>query len=329
MIFMMALIWIQLIVTFTFAQADSMYLTSFRNQQAMKIDLLFQDLHSYMSFKVSNSLSNSYQKHYICIQKQLFHCLLRGIPDPERRSGQLYCGALSLNQHKVVSSDILFFIEVIKRHILHHDVLNFYFRTSPIISCGAHGLTVSYKGYRSMNFCGRRVPWTMIILSDKSYLYLMTHRYLQFEISLFISSLQNRWINRFLHVKLLPLLRHKHRIIEYSAQYYVVTEPINYIHLSLFSEGPVNGTIIVHDGPGRLSNTILEINNKDSLGNVIARTSAYWAFVDISTRYNIYILIEIRKTRIDRKTICTHRNNVYISSKNIPKRCVFRRFYRT
>ena len=85
---------------------------------------------------------------------------------------------------------------------------------------------------------------------------------------------------RFLHVKLLPLLRHSYIIFENSAQYYAVTEPTKYIHLSLF---PVNGTIKVHDGPGRLSNTLLEINNRDSLGNDIARSSAYWAFVDIFT----------------------------------------------
>ena len=306
MIFMMLLTLLRLFFIFLVVPANTMYLTGFTNQQIMKMNFVFQDLDFCISNHRSSSISSSYRNHLVCIEKQMFHCLLRGMSDSERRFGLIYCGALSLNQHKVASSDILLFIEIIKGYILHYEVLKFNFEASPIISCGAHGLTVSYKGYRSMSFCGRRVPWTMIILSDKSYLHIMTHRYLQFEISIFYNSLQNRWINRFLHLKLLPLLGHKHTIFDNSGQYYVVTEPTNYIHLNIFSEIPVNGTIIVHDGPGRLSNIILKINNRDALGNVIARTSAFWAFVDIFTQYNIYIIIEIKKT----STTSKRQNNV-------------------
>ena len=307
----MLLTWIHLILIFVFVPADTMYFTGFTKQHITKMKFLFKDLDFCMRVQVPLSLSSGFKKHLICIEKQLFHCLLRGIPNSEKRFGQLYCGAISLNQHEVVSSDILLFIEVIKGHILHHEVLKFNFRTSPIISCGAHGLTVSYKGYISMNFCGRRVPWTMIVSSDKSYLHLVIQKYLHYEISIFYSSLNKDWIRHFLYIRLLYSLNETliyKKATKNFAHYYIATENNKHIYLNLLIRGRLNGSIIVKDGPGRLSNTILDLHNTNSSENAVTKTSAFWAFVEI---YLVDIEIELRfveSTHID----CYHRGQIDI-----------------
>ena len=297
---------------FVVVPTDTMYLTGSTNQQLIRINFLFKDLDFCIRAHTSSSLSNTNRNHFMCIDKQLFHCLLRGIPDSERRSGQIYCGSFSLNQHRVVSSDILLFIEVIKGHILHHALLEFNFETSPIISCVDHGLTVSHRGYRSMNFCGRRVPWTMIVLSDKSYLHLVIQRYLHYEIAIFYSSFHKNWIRHILRIKLLQSLNDKliiNRPTINHAQYYVFTGYNKHIYLSLLTNG---GSIIVYDGPGRLSNTILDLNNSNSLDNTVIKTSAYWAFVDISSRYSTQLVIEIKLHFVDSTNGCYRRGLIHV-----------------
>ena len=174
----------------------------------------------------------------------------------------------------------------------------FNFTISPAISCDEHGLFFYYTGFRSDSHCGRRVPWTIIIPSDKSYyIHLVITNYLDYELLIFYSSFQNNWIRSLVHVQ------HLHpQNIDFqfnrekinSVQCYILVEHSKLIYLNLLSTGPVKESILVNDGPGRLSNTILEHRNIISPINAKATTTAYWAFVEILLPLKTDTVIKIR-----------------------------------
>ena len=325
----MIITWIRLFLACVLVRADTMYLTGVTRKKTIQLNFVFRDLAFCVSDQVSSSLLDNLLKHFLCIEKRLFHCLFKNSPISERHSTQSYCGAFSLSQHKVVSSEMLFFIEVMKGHILHHEVLKFNFKTSRIFSCGDHGLTVSHKDYRSMSFCGRRVPWTMIVKSDKSYIHLTIKTSLHYEVSIFYSSFKKNWIKQFTDARIVHPLSNKLKMynneINNSAQYYIVAEHYQHIYLDLLINDPFNGSIIVYDGPGKLSNTLLILNNRDLSSNIFAKTSAFWAFVDVLIRYNSVAIFEISVTyfnNIGKTKGCVRRRRIYVPKTSIYHRNV-------
>ena len=52
-------------------------------------------------------------------------------------------------------------------------------------------------------------------------------------------------------------------------------------------------SVIVKGGHGRLSNTIVELQNTSSSSSIQATTSAYWAFVDVILPHTTNTVIEI------------------------------------
>ena len=318
--------WICLFLVCVLVRADTMYLTGFTRETAVQFNFVFRDLDFCVSDQVSSSLLDNLLNIFLCIDKRLFHCLLESNPTSDGHSPQSYCGAFSLSQHKVVSSEMLFFIEVMKGHILHHEVLKFNFRTSSIFSCGDHGLTVSHKDYRSISFCGRRVPWTMIVKSDTSYIHLMIKTYLHYDVSIFYSSFKKNWIKQFIDARIFHPLSNKLNMyrneINNSAQYYIVAEHYQHIYLDLLIKNRFNGSIIVYDGPGKLSNTLLILNNKNVSSDIFAKTSAFWAFVDVFITYNSVAIFEIRVTyfnNIGKTKACVRGYRIYV-----PKTSIYR-----
>ena len=312
-----------------------MYLTGTLRQQVMHIPFLLADLEMCIYNERHSSSLQSYANQYCCIKKYLFHCLLSinqisEIHPRENNSkasaSPRYCGALFLKEYKVHSSDMVELIEIIKGHILYHKILKFNFRTSRAISCGDHGLVFYHQGFRSDHYCGRRVPWTIIVRSDKSYIHLVFKSYLSYELSIFYSSFQRNWIRRYIHVKLLYLQYNEFKFNDeniYSVQCYILADPDKLIYLNVLSTGPLNGSVMAHDGPGRLSNIILQLNSTISLINVKASTTAYWAFVEVVLPQTIDTVIKLIVQTSSMRSLSVHcyrQGKIYI-----PDTAIYRR----
>ena len=269
-----------------------MYLTGTLRQKVVQVPFLLGDIETCIYKERHSSPIQSYTNQFICIQTYLFHCLLRGNQISEvysrtsslKKSFSQYCGSIFVNDYKIRSSDTVLLVEIIKGHILYNKILKFNFRVSKALSCRDHGLLFYNDGFKSERYCGKRVPWTLIMPSDKSYIRLVIKSYLKYELSIFFSSFKIMWIKRFSYVKLLHLGSNDLKFTEKninSAQCYILVGNINFIHLIVLSTGPLSGSVTVHDGPGRLSNTILQLDNTISPINDKASTTAYWAFVDV------------------------------------------------
>ena len=293
----MPLTWVYVFFIFMFARSDGEYITSVSRHHHMQLTFVLQDINGCVKHQHSSSLLHSYDNQLDCLKKHLFHCLLESNTVSERGASQSYCGALSLTAIQMVSSDSVMVIEVIAGHFVHLEVLKFNFRPSRYYSCSQHGLLAVYKGYTSDSFCGRRVPWTMIIPSDSSYLRLVIKRYMYYELSIFYSSSPKNWITHFMYVQMSSLSAGGMTIIGDSGksmQYYVFAHHFQQVHLNVLSTGTVYGSVIVKDGPGRLSNTILDLKNTNLSNGIQATTSAYWAFVEVVIPYTTTTVFNIR-----------------------------------
>ena len=319
-------------------QSETTYLTGIVGQSVMQVAFVLQDVQTCLKNRKQFSLLDSGNNQFMCINKHLLYCLLRGDHRSERRSFHpIYCGVISSVDHEVHLSDAIMFIRVIKGHILYHEILRFNFEIRRALLCDNHGLVFVHEEYRSESYCGRRVPWTIIMSFDKSYVHLKIYSNLHYELSIFFSSFKKEWITRFSHVKMMNIRNGEMRFFglkKNSAQYYFITNHSKHLYLNMLSTGPVNGSVIVKDGPGRFSNTLLDISNTISSSNVSVRTSAYIAFIEMSMLYNTYTLIKIKvkvapvvgkapkcfqqSGRIYIPDTSTYRRNVVCSSKLRP-----------
>ena len=306
--------------------ADSTYWTGSLGQKVMQLTFVFQDMDACINKQKPLSLLHTFRSQFICVNKHLLRCLLTTNPIEEHSmlnnfTSSRYCGAISLSENRIISSQTFLFIEGKIGYILYHEVFKFSFVTSRAFTCGDHGMAFMYKGHSNDIFCGTRVPWTIIIPSDKLTLLLTMEKYQQYELSMFYSSVQKSWIGRLLYVRLLRAIKNIlcHGDI-INAQYYIVTEYDQRISLNILSSGPINGSITVKDGPGLLSNHIAVIDSHNSPRNIIVKTSAFWAFVQVFAEYykntNTVIEIRIKSSNITGKiTDCVHdQDKIYITA---------------
>ena len=300
----MIITWVHVFYLFLLSRTDCEYLTGVVSHHRMQITFVLLDINGCVENQHSFSPLHSYGSQLVCLRKHLLHCLLVKPPTSEKQPrerlippGHRYCGVIGVNDLQMISSDTVLLIGVIAGHFVHHEVLEFDFKTSRYTLCRHHGLLVLYEGYTSDIYCGRRVPWTIIIPSDTSYLRLLIQSYMPYELSIFYSSFQNNWVKGFISVEMLPLLVSGMTIIGDSRrpmQYYVFSSHLQQVHFNVLSSGPVYGSVIVKDGPGRLSNNIVELKNTNSSSSIQATTSAFWAFIDIFVPYTTSTVIEIR-----------------------------------
>ena len=325
----MVLTWIALLQICLLIRVNTTSWTgSLRQQGKQPLAFVFQDMDACITNQKPLSLLHTYISQFFCVNKHLLRCILttntrkEEYSAPNNLTSSRYCGAVYFNKHNIISSQTFLFIEGKTGYILYYEVLKFSFVTSRALTCGDHGMVFMYKEHRNESFCGTRVPWTIIIPSDKLTLRLIIKKYQHYELSMFYNSVQKRWISRLLYVRLLKaiskVLYHGDKI---NAQYYIVTGYDQSISLYILSSGLINGSVTVKDGPGHLSNRIAMIDSDKSPRNIQVKTSAFWALVHVSLQQynkNTNTVIEIRIKTLDITRKVSHcvddKDNIYITT---------------
>ena len=266
------------------------------------------------------SLIDYHRTQFICINEHLSRCLLRNLPaylivKTTSPTAYTFCAAFSIKGRNLFSFKLQLFIDVRKRHVTYMEVLKFNFDMHRRISCVDHGLMVFHERNTSEIYCGRRVPWTMLISSQQASLQLAITAYIAHELSVFYSSFKTSWVGLgrtivvravYIPYDQVPLLVFGKSII--SMQYYVMTNHHKYLLLHVTTSGSKNGHVIVHDGPGTLSKRLLMLSNTTASSNKLIMSSAYCAFVDFflgdNNRSVTMIDIKIRSHFL--KATCSH-----------------------
>ena len=284
-----------------------------------------------------SSLVTKYKHQFACINRHLFRCMLRNTPlkmtrfsEPEFTSpDNIYCGAFTMNQRLTISFKIKLFIEVVHTHMIHWSVFKFNFKRSRHISCVEHGFIVLYDVKSNVTFCGNRVPWKMVIPSHQASLQLSITGHIDHSLSLFFNSFKKKSTSSFIPVNQLYLQYQKPISTAIakksgSIQIYIMTSHMTCIYVYAKSSGPVRGFLGIHDGPGPLSKNLIKLSNTNISRNILAKTSAYWAFLNFHTDYNLAYNINLFFKQSFKKVRSCYRNNMFIerSSKIENKICL-------
>ena len=263
-----------------------MHLTGVTGKRALQKIYIFSDIVTCITNTKFLYLVHKHTHQFRCIQEYLFRCLLRNTPNNLTGDKQQYCGAFSVSQRNHFATELTVSMTVLNGHILHIEVLQFNFQISRYIRCADHGIIFVYKLHRSGYYCGRRVPWMMMIPTEEAYLHMIRVSNVKCQLNIFYSSFQNNWIKQLIRVKQIRL--QNHRIISSGVenninyiQYYILTNYINRIKLDVTSSGLKSCYLSLHDGPGALSRIIFQLNSTDTSGVSMVSTSAYWAFFNI------------------------------------------------
>ena len=301
----MIIFWLGFWLTLLLLSVRAMYITGDIGQGVMQTPYIIHDITICMKTSQTVSLADKYNHQFACINRRLSGCLSRmGMTYLMSKHdyvyqlpSNIYCGAILNIEKEVNAFQHKLYIEVIHDHVIYMTVQRFNFRISRSISCAKHGLVVFYNGRGSGLFCGRRVPWTMIVPSSQAYLYLTITGNVTCELSIFYSSFRTNWIKRVIEQVYLQTSEMISTVIgnnSRSIQYFIMTKHHSHIDLHVTSSGPLNGHVIIQDGPGHLSNTILRLENTNTHSDALVQTSAYWAFVRLYAEHNMPSLINIQ-----------------------------------
>ena len=237
-------------------------------------------------------MRQQYHKQFHCLNMMLRHCLLR--KSTVDLSQAVYCGALFMTQrsHSAVNQQYqsAIVLELIGSHNIHVHFIRFTFWSSRQYRCEQHGMNVTYAEKTLGTYCGRRVPWTLLIPTHKAYLNLTTIGQKSYTLFIFYSCFHNDWISDIIQVDTLSCVAptsinlgaENFSIKMNTFQLYIITKKTNSIEIFVSSASSIVGDLLIHDGPGPLSEVLFEKNKSGTSLYKKLRTTAFYAFININ-----------------------------------------------
>ena len=180
-------------------------LTGVIKQPLIQKPFVIQDLDICIENSIKSSMLYTWKFVFRC-DNILSQCLLNNFPKSSNLTHHYifkkptYCGAFSINDRENGLTHARLYIGIINGHIIYAQVHAFIFHISKAILCSQHGIVFKYKHYKSEHYCGTRVPWTLVIPHDRTYLYLNIMGHTYFELSLFYSSFNVNWVDPSIHI---------------------------------------------------------------------------------------------------------------------------------
>ena len=268
-----------------------------------------------------------------CISQKTSHCRMNQVRifvKDNYKVRSTYCGVFSM-RGRINSQNIqIIAIQTYVNHIfnLEFNTFNFEWRRN---ECEKHNVIIRPSVHNSSSlFCGKRLPWTMILHDTKAFVYLRVEKYRSYQLAMFYSSYKPEWFGRVSHIYRLyktstsfwhlPLsLNYQNmEIIIYSA--HLLVDPWQKIRISLTWRhlSDSNTTVVIHDGPGHLSPHLGKFGPKSRDGIYKVNTAAFSAFLQIKMSITNKIHMTIAAfTESTRRQPCVKRNqNIRLSSSN-------------
>ena len=159
-----------------------------------------------------------------------------------------------------------------------------------------HGLSISQYirdgGRHTTYYAGRRLPWTMLITSNKAIMTISTFSHLEFKLSLIYSANKMNWFshsryvqydflgglaNHAIHINLLESLKMANNKIQHFSYHYIQKD-LKQIIVSYEYSIQTRARILIYDGPGRLST---RLSKSDSQKRMSTKTSTFHVYIEI------------------------------------------------
>ena len=265
--------WLLYIALIGFAQVSGERLTA-NIQLAPQLDLLMKDLIECFRHPM-HSAKEQMESHRSCFQTRTSHCLYKWNDPPKKlqvpsRSGYAYCGSIVSQTDEAVSKQKTLSIQLIEGFIINTDIMIFNFEWHPAL--GRNGLSFSDSSRHIPPFYhGKRLPWNIIIPSNKATVTITTQIYLQHHFNLFYFSYKRQWLSNLHHVnnivfsKIFLLntfdLFSKRNVYKVNTFHYsILGKGFKKLNISFSSNANSLMIITLFDGPGEKSQSLLELD---------------------------------------------------------------------
>ena len=242
-----------------------------------------------------------------CISHKSSHCRMKQVRrfvKDKYKVRYTYCGALAFTGRSNSQNFKIMYIQTYVNYILNleFNAFNFEWRRN---ECNKHSVIIRQNN--SALFCGKRLPWTMMVHDTKTSIQLRLEKYRSYKLAMFYSSYQPEWFERQSTIYRiyktsssfwnLPLSNLNNKNIELTIHYvHLLVDPWQKIAITLIWShlAGINTTVVIHDGPGHLSPHLRKFDQNSPDGNYNVKTATFSAFIKIRMLIANNINLKIR-----------------------------------
>ena len=282
-----------------FIPVNSYHLRGSMGKYKQQKTLMLHDHSMCLSSIQHKSIRGTLLSNFICITNTFDHCIIKSSVEYSRfvkntlseMRNSLFCGSIWLQGKSQLSFTHDVKIVAPENHNIHLNMLYFNFFISYYTPCRQHGMVVSYSGFISENYCGTRLPWDFLTEGNRILLHLVVKQFKQYSLVLDYCSFHTNWVSEVLQVLkthydgshsfdvVKPITFFEMKINSY--QLHVTTHQEHYLKLHVTFNNWSILYISVHDGPGRLSQTVFNAKDSKIISGRMIKTTAFLAFIHI------------------------------------------------
>ena len=279
---------------------NAQYHTGSMGEQVQLKSLAFDDMKICLIKIKPVSAKQTWGTLDLCANQQFFNCLLRETanylpPEPGRLRGR-YCGSIWMHETIRITVMKTMTVQLGDGYNMHFSILYFSLPVSKHEICSQNNMVLISSQFKSEKYCGFRIPWTLVITESRVSLLLSLSSFKPYAIKLYYIGFHLDWmrnvqqINKLVmfrkdklssmpfDLSKLPYMSHT-SIIQYT--YCFITAPSNYFKIHIPYVDLSNSDVIIHDGPGRLSNIIFDFHTQTYFQDTVVGSSANSIFLTI------------------------------------------------
>ena len=312
---------------------NTLYLTASLANEITQKSLVIHEFYGCVRKMPHVSLWNEYKEQFECIQIHFSKCVLGKTTPNSRRfepslKSYVSCGALLMTDTIFQLAKLNIFLDVIRDHHINMDVLEFNFWSSKHSICHNHGMVLVYKPQTRDEYCGKRLPWTLLVPVHEAYLQITVMDHRTYSLMIFYSGIHINWISDiaqvdsvFLKVKMLamiPLQNQYSEINIISFKYYIMSNQNENVHIDAIFHAAFKGELVIYDGPGILANVLLNISNTSSAKTEIIVTSSFSSFIFVSGHeLDEDVTLNTRSKIVTQSAGCRTTTSLNVTSSNL------------
>ena len=278
------------------------------------------------------SLNDIYKNVLDCYRSSISNCLPRSFkPLDDKTFTQfdkpVYCGAIitgSISQ--ITTQERTLHIQVMQGFIINANFHFFDFQWHP--SFYEHGLSFSEPARKDPPFySGIRLPWRVFVPDNKATIFISTWPYMKYFVSLSYIRYKFNWLidtcfvdhkfkgfkTRVVHFNTLSafLKASSYNVKVASIKYHLIGKALSNLRINFFSERKSNTRITLHDGPGKMSQPILNLDCMITCNNGITASTfiAYIIIENILHKNEGHVEVRFHQSGYNYRD-CTVRNHV-------------------
>ena len=276
--------------------ASGDFLTATTNGKTIhQREFLMQDVSACIN-RETHSLIYQTGGIYTCLARHISHCSHKPsrMHDSHLRdiSNTSYCGNLFLHfLYVTFQHHSNFQVRLHPHFFVHMSFIIFKFEME--YTWGRHGLFLSdTASNNSVFYHGTRIPWTVIMTSNKATIKIQTVMYKDYQLHVFYSAYDRQWLSKTQSVgcfrfaahfryntNSLPQTQHNTQVNRF--QFFVISAYLFKIGFIFSSFSESNSSIVIYDGPGKLAYILSTLDCTVTFTNLAIVASTFIAYIQI------------------------------------------------